>query len=47
MSIEIRDARTTFTDLGLGNCPTFSPDDKKIACMLNPGAQAGLRPACG
>jgi dipeptidyl aminopeptidase/acylaminoacyl peptidase len=41
MSIEIRDARPAFTDLGPGNCPTFSPDDEKIVFMLNPGAQEG------
>jgi Tol biopolymer transport system component len=41
MSIEIRDAQPKLTDLGAGNCPTFSPDDKKIAFMLNPGAEAG------
>ncbi len=41
MSIEIRDARPKFTDLGPGNCPAFSPDDKKIVFMLNPGAQEG------
>jgi Tol biopolymer transport system component len=43
MSIEVREGRPTFTDLGPGNCPTFSPDDKKIAFLLNPGAQAGAQ----
>jgi RNA polymerase sigma factor (sigma-70 family) len=43
MSIEVRDGRPTFTDLGPGNCPAFSPDDKRIAFLLNPGAQAGAQ----
>lgn len=30
-----------FTDLGPGNCPTWSPDAKRIAFLLNPGAVAG------
>jgi dipeptidyl aminopeptidase/acylaminoacyl peptidase len=42
MSVEIRDGRPAFTDLGPGNCPTFSPDDKKIAFMLNPGTAEGV-----
>jgi Tol biopolymer transport system component len=41
MAIEVRDGRPTFLDLGPGNCPTFSPDDQKIAFLLNPGARAG------
>ena len=41
MSIEVRDGLPAFTDLGPGNCPAFAPDDKKIAFLLNPGAQAG------
>ena len=40
MMLEIRDGRPTFTDLGPGNCPTFSRDDKRIAFLLNPGARA-------
>ncbi len=46
MMLEIRDGRPSFTDLGPGNCPTFSRDDKRIAFLLNPGAvapaQAGI-----
>ena len=42
VSVEIRDARPVFTDLGPGNCPTFSSDDKKIAFMINPGAEEGV-----
>ena len=45
-AIEVRDGRPTLTDLGLGNCPTFSPNDKRIAFMLDhgaePGAEAGV-----
>jgi RNA polymerase sigma factor (sigma-70 family) len=44
MSIEVRDGRPTFTDLGPGNCPTLSPDDRRIAFLLNSGAQAGADP---
>ena len=40
-SIEVVEGRPKFTDLGPGNCPTLSPDDKRIAFLLNPGAQAG------
>ncbi len=39
--LEIRDGRPAITDLGRGNCPTFSPDDRRIAFMLNPGAEPG------
>ncbi len=46
MMLEIRDGRPSFTDLGPGNCPTFSRDDQRIAFILNPGAvppaQAGV-----
>jgi Tol biopolymer transport system component len=46
MMLEVRDGRPSFTDLGLGNCPSFSRDDKRIAFWLNPGAvpreQAGV-----
>ena len=41
MAIEARDGRPTFTDLGPGNHPTFSPDDKRIAFYLHPGAEPG------
>ncbi len=47
MMLEIRDGRPSFTDLGPGNCPTFSRDDKRIAFMLNPGAVPGRRRASG
>lgn len=40
-AIEVRDGRPTLTDLGPGNCATLSPDDKKIAFLLNPGAEPG------
>jgi RNA polymerase sigma factor (sigma-70 family) len=43
-AIANRDGRPAITDLGPGNCPTFSPDSKKIAFLLNPGAQAGAEP---
>jgi RNA polymerase sigma factor (sigma-70 family) len=38
MSINVNDGRPTFTDLGPGNCPTISPDGKKITFLLNPDA---------
>jgi RNA polymerase sigma factor (sigma-70 family) len=41
MAIEVQDGRPTFTDLGPGNCPAFSPDDKRIAFLLNDGAEPG------
>jgi RNA polymerase sigma factor (sigma-70 family) len=44
MSVEVRDGRPTFTDLGPGDSPTFSPDDKTIAFALNSGAIAGAEP---
>jgi WD40 repeat protein len=44
MVVEARDGRPSFTDLGPGNCPVFSPDDKQIAFLLNPGAEAGSEP---
>jgi RNA polymerase sigma factor (sigma-70 family) len=44
MVVEVRDGRPVFRDLGPGNCPNFSPDDKQIAFLLNPGAQRGAEP---
>ena len=41
MSIDVRDGLPTFTDLGPGDGPTLSPDDKRIAFLLNPGAEPG------
>ena len=41
MAIEVRDGRPIFTDLGVGNNPTFSPDDKRIAFLLHAGAEPG------
>jgi RNA polymerase sigma factor (sigma-70 family) len=41
MSIEVRDGLPAFTDIGPGNCPTLSPDDKRIAFIVNPGAVPG------
>ena len=40
-AIEVRDGRPTYTDLGEGNDPTFSPDDKRIAFLLHAGNEAG------
>ena len=40
-AIEVRDGRPTLTDLGSGSCQIFSPDDKRIAFMLNPGGEPG------
>ena len=45
-SIEVRDGLPAFTEIGPGNCPTLSADDKRIAFVLNsgavPGADAGV-----
>jgi RNA polymerase sigma factor (sigma-70 family) len=41
MAIEVRDGLPTFTDLGDGNNPTFSPDDQRIAFLLHAGNEAG------
>jgi Tol biopolymer transport system component len=41
IAIEARDGRPTFTDLGLGGAPTFSPDDRWIAFLLFPSAELG------
>jgi WD40-like Beta Propeller Repeat len=41
MMMELGDGRPTFKDLGPGNCPTLSPDDERIAFLLNPGAVEG------
>jgi WD40 repeat protein len=38
-SINLANERPTITDLGAGNCPTFSPDDKRIAFLLQPRAE--------
>jgi hypothetical protein len=43
MAIEARDGRPTFTDLGPGNHPTLSPDDKRIAFFLHPDAEPGAQ----
>ena len=40
--IEVVEGRLTVKDLGIGNCPTFSPDDRRIAFLFNPGPQAGV-----
>ncbi len=40
-AIEVRDGRPSFTRLGDGNNPTFSPDDKRIAFTLHAGNEAG------
>jgi Tol biopolymer transport system component len=49
MAIEAVDGRPEITDLGAGNAPTFSPDDKRIAFLIHqghpgaaPGAKAGI-----
>ena len=36
--IDIGADEPRLTDLGAGACPSWSPDDKKIAFLLNPGA---------
>jgi len=35
--------RGMFTDLGCGNTPSWSPDDRKIAYMVNPGNPCGSK----
>jgi hypothetical protein len=40
-AIEARDGRPNFTELGDGNNPTFSPDDRRIAFALHAGNEAG------
>ena len=40
-AIEVSDGRPTLMDLGPGHCPTLSPDDKRIAFLLNPGEEPG------
>ena len=44
MSIEEQDGRPVFAELGPGDAPSFSPDDRRIAFLLHPGAQAGAEP---
>jgi hypothetical protein len=42
-SIDLVDGRPTVTDLGAGNCPTFSPADDRIAFLSNAdGVQNGV-----
>jgi hypothetical protein len=45
-AIELIAGQLTVTDLGVGNCPTFSPAGDEIAFLLNyggiPGAQGGV-----
>lgn len=41
MALDVRDGQPAFTDLGPGNHPTFSPDDKHIAFLLHPGREPG------
>jgi RNA polymerase sigma factor (sigma-70 family) len=38
-AIEARHGRATFTDLGLGNHPTLSPNDRWVAFLLHPSAE--------
>jgi RNA polymerase sigma factor (sigma-70 family) len=44
VAIEARDGRPTYTELGAGNHPTFSPDDRRIAFLLDPGGEPGSQP---
>ena len=42
-SIELVEGRLSVTDLGAGNCPTFSPADDRIAFLSNAeGARTGI-----
>jgi hypothetical protein len=40
-AIEIRDGLPTCIDLGAGNSPTFSENDRRIAFALEPGSEPG------
>ncbi|WP_165067193.1 TolB family protein [Paludisphaera rhizosphaerae] len=42
-SIDLTDDRLKVADLGLGNCPSFSPDGKRIAYLVNHGAAPDLK----
>lgn len=42
MAIDVRDGRPLLTDLGLGDTPTFAPDDKRIAFGLSSGEDSGV-----
>jgi Tol biopolymer transport system component len=44
LTIEACDGQPATSDLGPGNCPSFSPDDSEIAFLLNPGAEPGAEP---
>jgi hypothetical protein len=41
MILENGSGRPTFRSIGSGNCAKFSPDDRRIAFWLNPGAVPG------
>ena len=43
VAIEARDGGPTYTELGAGNHPTSSPDDRRIAFQLHPG-EPGSQP---
>ena len=40
--LEVVHDRLVLDDLGPGNCPTFSPDDARIAFLLNTAPQTGV-----
>src|SRR5262249_37306999 len=44
VAIEVRDERPTYTELGAGSHPTFSPDDRRIAFLLHPDGEPGSQP---
>jgi WD40-like Beta Propeller Repeat len=43
-SIAMAGGRPQVADLGPGNCPEFSPDDRRIAFLVSPGAVPDARP---
>ena len=40
-AIEVKDGLPSLVDLGPGNSPTLSPDDKRIVFALEPGREPG------
>jgi RNA polymerase sigma factor (sigma-70 family) len=41
-AIDVRDGKPAYTELGEGNDPSFSPDNKSIAFLLHASVEAGM-----